>query len=100
MTENLQRESTGSLETAKSLRDKTEAAYKAGGRKLLDVIDAQRAYRDRVQASVTNQADYWRTLYRLNAAVGLRAFTPAGPPPRPLPPALPPELLPELTKAP
>jgi cobalt-zinc-cadmium efflux system outer membrane protein len=90
VTENLQRETATSLTTAQSLRDKTEAAYKAGGRKLLDVIDAQRAYRERVQASVTNRADYWRSLYRLNASVGLRAFTPAGPPP--LPPAQLPEL--------
>ncbi len=94
VTENLQRETAGSLETAMSLRDKTEAAYKVGGRDLLDVIDAQRAYRERVQASVTNQADYWRALYRLNASVGLRAFTPTGPLP------LPPAQLPEMKKAP
>ncbi len=90
VTENMQRESAGALTTAQSLRGKTEAAYKAGGRKLLDVIDAQRAYRERVQASVTSRADYWRSLYRLNASVGLRAFAPAGPPP--LPPAQLPEL--------
>ena len=58
------------LEVAKNLRDKTEAAYKVGGRRLLELLDAQRAYRDRVRASVSNSTDFWQSLYKLNAATG------------------------------
>lgn len=72
--DNIQRDNPQTLEAAKNLREKTEAAYKIGGRKLLEVLDVQRAYRDRLQTSINNQADYWRALNRLNAAVGLRAF--------------------------
>ena len=61
------------LKAAKDVRDKTEEAWKAGGLKLLDLLDAQRAYRDRVRASISSQADYWRALNRLNAAIGIRA---------------------------
>jgi cobalt-zinc-cadmium efflux system outer membrane protein len=67
------RDDPAALATAKSLRDATEKAVQAGGRKLLDLLDAQRAYRDRLKATVSNQADYWRSLNRLNAATGVRA---------------------------
>ena len=58
------------LKSAKSMRDRIEAAYQAGGRRFLEVLDAQRAYRDRVRTVVSNRADYWRALNSLNAAVG------------------------------
>ncbi len=60
------------LKSAKEVRDKTEAAFKAGGRRLIELLDAQRAYRDRIRASISAQADYWRALNRLNSAIGIR----------------------------
>jgi cobalt-zinc-cadmium efflux system outer membrane protein len=70
--ESIRKDEPQSIQAAKNLREKTEAAFKAGGRKLLEVLDAQRAYRERLQASITIQADYWRSLSRLNAAIGMR----------------------------
>jgi cobalt-zinc-cadmium efflux system outer membrane protein len=58
------------LDAAKNVRDKIEAAYRVGGRPLLDVLDAQRTYRDTYKLFINGQANYWRSLYRLNAAVG------------------------------
>jgi cobalt-zinc-cadmium efflux system outer membrane protein len=67
------RDDPKTLEAAKSLRDRMEEAWKAGGRKLVEVIDAQRAYRDRQKTSISNQADFWRSLNKLNAATGVKA---------------------------
>ncbi len=61
------------IKSAQSVRDRIEESYKLGGRRLLEVLDAQRAYRDRQRAVASGQAELWRTLNRLNAAVGLRA---------------------------
>lgn len=58
------------LKAAEGVRDRIEAAYKAGGRSLLEVLDAQRAYRDTLKLYVTGQSSYWRTLHRLNGAIG------------------------------
>jgi cobalt-zinc-cadmium efflux system outer membrane protein len=60
------------LKAARDVRDRIEAAYKLGGVRLLEVLDAQRAYRERLRASLSAQADYWRALNRLNAALGVR----------------------------
>lgn len=60
-----------SLKTAKDILEKMEAAYRAGSRKLLEVLDAQRAYRERVKITVMNQSEYWQALNKLNAAVGV-----------------------------
>lgn len=57
-------------ETALKVRDSIEKAFAAGGRTLLEVLDAQRAYRDTYRLSITGQANYWRSMYRLNSAVG------------------------------
>jgi cobalt-zinc-cadmium efflux system outer membrane protein len=77
--DNIQREDPATVQAARNLRDKTEAAFKVGGRKLLELLDAQRAYRERVQASITSQADYWRSLSRLNAAIGMKVIEPNQP---------------------
>lgn len=60
------------LKAARSVRDRMEQSFKAGGARLLEVLDAQRAYRDRLRATIGNKAEYWQSLYRLNAAVGGR----------------------------
>jgi cobalt-zinc-cadmium efflux system outer membrane protein len=72
------------LKAAHDLRKNMEAAYRAGGRRLIELLDAQRAYRDRLAHVIEFESDYWRTLNRLNAAVGLRAYDPEKGPARPL----------------
>jgi cobalt-zinc-cadmium efflux system outer membrane protein len=72
------------LETARRVRTRAEEAFKAGGRRLLEVLDAQRAWRDRYRNSITGRAEYWRSLHRLNAALGGRTLeTPDVPRPAP-----------------
>lgn len=68
--EHVTQEDVELLKRARSMRDRIEAAYQAGGRRFLEVLDAQRAYRDRVKTVASNRADYWRALNSLNAAVG------------------------------
>jgi cobalt-zinc-cadmium efflux system outer membrane protein len=58
------------LAAARSVRDRTVNAYGLGGKKLLDVLDAERAYRDTHRTYILNQSAYWHSLYRLNAALG------------------------------
>lgn len=65
-------EDVASLETALGVRDDTLAAYRKGEKDLLDALDAERAYRDRLRNTLGNLTDYWQALNRLNAAVGLR----------------------------
>jgi cobalt-zinc-cadmium efflux system outer membrane protein len=62
------------LKAAYDLRMNMEAAYGAGDRKLIELLDAQKAYLQRRAHVIEFQSDYWRTLNRLNAAVGLNAF--------------------------
>jgi cobalt-zinc-cadmium efflux system outer membrane protein len=64
------------LKAAYDLRKNMEAAYRAGDRKLIELLDAQKAYQDRLGHVIEFRSFYWRTLNRLNAAVGLRAFDP------------------------
>jgi cobalt-zinc-cadmium efflux system outer membrane protein len=58
------------LEAAKSVRDRMEAAYQAGGRTVLELLDAERAYRDARRLHVGVQSAYWHSLYRINASAG------------------------------
>jgi len=58
------------LLAAQSVRDRTVAAFRLGGKTLLEVIDAERAYRDTYRTYIMGQSGYWHALYRLNAAVG------------------------------
>jgi cobalt-zinc-cadmium efflux system outer membrane protein len=72
------------LEAALDLRKNMEAAYRAGGRKLVEMLDAHKAYGDRILHIVEFASDYWRALNRLNAAVGLKAYDPERGPTQPL----------------
>jgi outer membrane protein, heavy metal efflux system len=65
------------MKAAQDLRTRTEAAYRTGERKLIEMLDAQRSYRDRLAHVVEFESFYWRSLNRLNAAVGLKAYDPA-----------------------
>jgi outer membrane protein, heavy metal efflux system len=62
------------LKAAHDLRKNIEAAYRAGDRKLIDLLDAHKAYRDRLAHVIEFESDYWRWLNKLNAAVGLNAY--------------------------
>ena len=53
-----------------SVRDRTISAYKLGGMKLLDALDAERAYRDTHRTYILGQSGYWHALHKLNAALG------------------------------
>jgi cobalt-zinc-cadmium efflux system outer membrane protein len=58
------------LQAARSVRDRTESAYRVGGKTLLELIDAERAYCETHCTYITAQSNYWHALYRLNAAIG------------------------------
>jgi outer membrane protein, heavy metal efflux system len=58
------------IEAARNARDKIEAAYRVGGRPLIDVLDAQRAFRDTQRLDVEDRTAYWQSLYRINATIG------------------------------
>lgn len=64
-----------SLRIAREVRVTILKSYRTGERDLLDALDAERAYRDRVRSTLGNLTDYWQALNRLNAAVGLRILT-------------------------
>jgi cobalt-zinc-cadmium efflux system outer membrane protein len=58
------------LEAARSVRDRMEAAYKLGGRTILEVLDAERAYRDAMRLHIGVESGYWHALYRFKTAAG------------------------------
>ena len=72
------------LNAAHDLRTNMEAAYRAGDRKLLEVLDAQRAYQERLAHVIEFDSFYWRSLNKLNAAVGLKAYDPEKGPTEPV----------------
>ncbi len=58
------------LRLAGQVRDSIGKAYEVGGRPLIDVLDAQRDYRETYRIFVSSRADYWRSLYKYNSAIG------------------------------
>ena len=58
------------LKLAGEVRDAITKAYAAGGRPLLDVLDAQRNYRDTYRLYITSRANYWRASVKLSATLG------------------------------
>jgi outer membrane protein, heavy metal efflux system len=58
------------LKVAENVRDKIRTAYELGGKPLIEVLDAQRAYRDTYRLYITGRSSYWHALYQLNAAIG------------------------------
>ena len=55
---------------AREIRDIMIEGFEAGGRPLIDVLDAERSYRETVRLFITSRADYWRALYIYNSVVG------------------------------
>jgi cobalt-zinc-cadmium efflux system outer membrane protein len=72
------------LKAAHDLRKNMEAAYRAGNCKLIELLDAQKAYQDRLAHVIEFESTYWRTLNKLNAAVGLKAYDPEKGPTQPV----------------
>jgi cobalt-zinc-cadmium efflux system outer membrane protein len=62
------------LKAAYDLRKDMEAAYRAGTRKLIELLDAHKAYQTRLGRVIEFESFYWRQLNSLNAAVGLKAY--------------------------
>jgi cobalt-zinc-cadmium efflux system outer membrane protein len=58
------------LKLAQRVLDRINQAANFGGRPINEILDAQRAFRETYRLYITNRANYWRALYRLNAAVG------------------------------
>jgi cobalt-zinc-cadmium efflux system outer membrane protein len=62
------------LKAAYDLRKDMVTAYRAGDRKLIELLDAQKAYQSRLGHTIEFESTYWRALNSLNAAVGLKAY--------------------------
>jgi cobalt-zinc-cadmium efflux system outer membrane protein len=77
------------LKLAGEVRDSINKAYEAGGRPLLDVLDAQRNFRDTYRLYISSRAGYWRALYKFQSAIG-RQVMPHDGHPGSQPPASPP----------
>lgn len=60
----------GQLEAAKNVRDKITQAYELGGKTLIEVLDAQRAYLETYKVHISGRSSYWHALYQLDAAIG------------------------------
>ena len=58
------------LQLATQVRDSVNKTYLEGGRSLIDVIDAQRNYRETYRIFITSRANFWRALYRYNSVIG------------------------------
>jgi cobalt-zinc-cadmium efflux system outer membrane protein len=59
----------GQLEAARTVRDKIRAAYELGGKTLIEVMDAQRTYRETYRLHIAGRSDYWHSFHALNAAL-------------------------------
>ena len=58
------------IKSATQARDKLTKGYEAGGYALVDVLNAEAAYRDALRTDLALRLDFWRSLHKLNAAVG------------------------------
>ncbi len=63
------------LQIARQVRDSINAAYEAGGQPLIDVLDAQRNYRETYRQFITTRANYHRAAIQYSATLG-RQITP------------------------
>jgi cobalt-zinc-cadmium efflux system outer membrane protein len=58
------------LRLARGVRDSIATAFQVGGRPLVDLLDAERNFRETYRAYVTSRATYWRSVYRYRSAIG------------------------------
>lgn len=68
--ESLRRVEETMLAKATDVRQITDRAYRRGGATFLDFLDAQRAYNDTVQLRNSALADFARSLYAIESAIG------------------------------
>lgn len=66
---------TSQLKIATDVRDSITKAYEVGGRSLLEVLDAQRNYRETYRLYISSRANYWRSAYRFSSAIGRQFAT-------------------------
>ena len=71
------------LKVATEVRDSITKSFAQGGQTLLDVLDAQRNYRETYRLYITSRANYWRSMYRFNSAIGKEVLPHDEPTPRP-----------------
>ena len=53
------------------VRNSIMQSYEVGGSPLIDVLDAERTYRETYRTYISSRADYWRAMYVYNSVVGL-----------------------------
>jgi cobalt-zinc-cadmium efflux system outer membrane protein len=56
--------------TAAELRDSISLAYNAGGRSLLELLDARRTYQDTYRLLIAARANYLRSVVKFNSVIG------------------------------
>ncbi|MCL2117125.1 MAG: TolC family protein [Planctomycetaceae bacterium] len=59
------------ISLANKVRNSIMDSYQRGGRSLIDVLDAERSYRETCRFYVSSRADYWRAMYLYNSVVGV-----------------------------
>ncbi|AKU93141.1 TolC family protein [Vulgatibacter incomptus] len=62
------------LRAATRAKERIEEAYALGGRSLLEVLDAQESWREARRNHLSSRAELWRSLSRLQAAVGVQVL--------------------------
>ena len=62
------------IKLAEQVRDSMNMAYEAGGRPLLDLLDAQRNYRETYRLYIGSRANYRRASVKFYAALGTQAM--------------------------
>jgi cobalt-zinc-cadmium efflux system outer membrane protein len=62
------------LRLAATVRDNLNQSYEAGKGQLIDMLDAQRDYRDTYRLYISSRADYWRALYKYSSAIGQQTY--------------------------
>ena len=60
------------IQVAEKVRGSINTAYAAGGRQLIDVLDAQRSYRETYRRFIETRANYGRASVRYSAMLGRR----------------------------
>jgi cobalt-zinc-cadmium efflux system outer membrane protein len=58
------------LKLARDVLESITVAFGTGGRSLVDLLDAERNFRDTYRASITARAAYWRAVFRYSSAIG------------------------------
>jgi len=60
------------VESARNARDKLQKGYELGGYALVDALQADTDYRNALRTDLALRLDFWRSLHKLNTAVGTR----------------------------